>query len=504
MSYMGQRKSKRQGRVSRQKGISEMKSLLSGGIFGGVIAVVGVGVISVIAPPPPGNEAPGEPMVDIAEVATEQDQSETAIELGASSDTTAELEAPEGVATDQEIDPPVADTTPLVQPDANSETVEVESPEPESDTVVVATGEDQVLPSPQSLAPQAPSTENTFDIAATETEPLPVIEEAPESNEAIEAFEPEVVSEETLADPEQEVEIAPVEAPLVEPVEEEPVEVIAPDENADDTPIVVAIIDDDERTLPGANSGVKVNRIAGPEPEDQQQSEQEVTLDASAPAIERYAAQFETTNGKPAMSVILLHNDGNANGPAMVASLQFPVTVVIDSESANASGVLAAYRDVGAEVAFSTSFPRRASPSDVEVVMAAAVRALPETVALVDIGDGGLQSDRSITRQAVAALAADGRGLVTKSQGLNSALREAESEGVPAGVIYRDLDGDGQDARVIRRFLDQAAFRARQNDGVILLARMRQETIDALDAWNEANRAGQVALAPLTTVLLAD
>ena len=104
----------------------------------------------------------------------------------------------------------------------------------------------------------------------------------------------------------------------------------------------------------------------------------------------------------------------------------------------------------------------------------------------------------------MAALASDGRGLVTKSQGLNSALREAESEGVPAGVIYRDLDGDGQDARVIRRFLDQAAFRARQNDGVILLARMRQETIDALDAWNEANRAGQVALAPLSTVLLAD
>jgi polysaccharide deacetylase 2 family uncharacterized protein YibQ len=165
--------------------------------------------------------------------------------------------------------------------------------------------------------------------------------------------------------------------------------------------------------------------------------------------------------------------------------------------------MLAAYTDVGAEIAFSTEFPRRATPADVEVVMAAAVEILPRTVAMVDTGGGSLQSDRNVTRQAVAALASDGRGLVTVSKGLNSALRAAESEGVPAGVIYRDLDGDGQDARVIRRFLDQAAFRARQDDGVILLARMRQETIDALDAWSAANENGQVALAPLSQILTA-
>jgi polysaccharide deacetylase 2 family uncharacterized protein YibQ len=104
----------------------------------------------------------------------------------------------------------------------------------------------------------------------------------------------------------------------------------------------------------------------------------------------------------------------------------------------------------------------------------------------------------------MAALAADGRGLVTVSKGLNMALRAAEQAEVPAGLIFRDLDGDGQDVRVIRRFLDQAAFRARQETGVMLLGRMRPDTISALVLWGTANRAGQVALAPMSAILTAE
>jgi len=98
---------------------------------------------------------------------------------------------------------------------------------------------------------------------------------------------------------------------------------------------------------------------------------------------------------------------------------------------------------------------------------------IPElSVILVDDGsfDGAVASVADITvAETVAALAEDGRGLITVSQGLNSSLRIAESEGVPTSVIFRDLDGEGQDTRVIRRFMDQAAFRARQNSGVVLL-----------------------------------
>ena len=68
-------------------------------------------------------------------------------------------------------------------------------------------------------------------------------------------------------------------------------------------------------------------------------------------------------------------------------------------------------------------------------------------------------------------------------------------------VDVRDLDAEGQDARVIRRFLDQAAFRARQESGVVMLGRVRPDTISALILWGTANRAGQVALVPVSAVL---
>ena len=85
----------------------------------------------------------------------------------------------------------------------------------------------------------------------------------------------------------------------------------------------------------------------------------------------------------------------------------------------------------------------------------------------------------------------------------NQALREAERAQVPAAVIYRDLDSEDQDAQVIRRFLDQAAFQARKESGVVLLGRLRPNTISALILWGTANRAGQVSVAPASAVLMA-
>jgi polysaccharide deacetylase 2 family uncharacterized protein YibQ len=124
-------------------------------------------------------------------------------------------------------------------------------------------------------------------------------------------------------------------------------------------------------------------------------------------------------------------------------------------------------------------------------------------VVLVATEDHPIPSQSDITGRIMDALSDDGRGLLMPDGGLNSTLRAAAAADVRAATIYRDLDGNGQDARVIRRFIDQAAFRARQQPGVVLLGRIRPETISALILWGTANRAGQVALAPLSTTLLA-
>ncbi len=74
---------------------------------------------------------------------------------------------------------------------------------------------------------------------------------------------------------------------------------------------------------------------------------------------------------------------------------------------------------------------------------------------------------------------------------------------MPAGLVFRELDNDGQKPDVIRRFLDNAAFKARQErGGVILLGHARPETLQALIEWSLGNRAKSVAMAPVSAVLL--
>ena len=77
----------------------------------------------------------------------------------------------------------------------------------------------------------------------------------------------------------------------------------------------------------------------------------------------------------------------------------------------------------------------------------------------------------------------------------------AVKNGVPAAAIFRDFDNKDQTPTVIRRFLDQAAFKAGIEGSVIMLGRMRPETISALLVWGLQDRATQVALAPISAVL---
>ena len=93
--------------------------------------------------------------------------------------------------------------------------------------------------------------------------------------------------------------------------------------------------------------------------------------------------------------------------------------------------------------------------------------------------------------------------MVFLPKGLDTARKLAQKEGVPAATVFRDFDSEDQDAPTIRRFLDQAAFKASQEtNGVIMLGRLRPETISALLLWGLQDRASRVALAPVSALLL--
>jgi len=74
--------------------------------------------------------------------------------------------------------------------------------------------------------------------------------------------------------------------------------------------------------------------------------------------------------------------------------------------------------------------------------------------------------------------------------------------GVPSATIFRDFDSSGQNSRAIRRFLDNGALRAGSEGGVVMVGRMRPETVNALLLWGLEDRANQIALVPVSQLLL--
>ena len=103
----------------------------------------------------------------------------------------------------------------------------------------------------------------------------------------------------------------------------------------------------------------------------------------------------------------------------------------------------------------------------------------------------------------VEHIAQSGHGLVLLPQGRNAAQPFALPEKMPSVSVFRDLDGQGQGAAVVRRFLEHAASRAGQNGPVVLLGRLRPDTVSSLRRWG-SNGPGSAAvdIVPISSLLL--
>ena len=148
------------------------------------------------------------------------------------------------------------------------------------------------------------------------------------------------------------------------------------------------------------------------------------------------------------------------------------------------------------------SLPAGATPQDVEQAFRVNLETVTEAVAVMDVSGSSFQSDRAAVQQVVDIASSTGHGLITFPRGLNTAHQSAERAGIPAGLIFRRLDGSGESGEQIRRSLDRAAFRARPDEAVILVGTTRQDTLDAIIEWADGNRARSVTLAPVSAALL--
>jgi hypothetical protein len=145
--------------------------------------------------------------------------------------------------------------------------------------------------------------------------------------------------------------------------------------------------------------------------------------------------------------------------------------------------------------------PPGATAADLETTFQTLSDILPESVAVIDQDIGGFQDQRPLATLALPVIKGEGRGLVTYDRGLNAADQIARREGVPSTVIFRRLDGEGENKSTIRRYLDRAAFKAAQDGYVVVIGDTRAETVAAILEWTVEGKAGTVTLAPVTAVL---
>lgn len=230
----------------------------------------------------------------------------------------------------------------------------------------------------------------------------------------------------------------------------------------------------------------------------------QATVDASriVPFVAN-ANEYVALDDRPLMSIVLI-DDEAAIGAEALEEFPYPLTFAIDPEDPKAIEKMQARRAAGFEVLILADLPREAAPQDAETTMAVWMEQLPQAVGFLEGIETGFQGNRPLADQMVAVMQDAGYGMVTQNSGLNTVQKLALRDGMPSGVVFRDFDGAGQNPRAIRRFLDQAAFRARQEGTVIMLGRLRPDTISALLLWGLQDRASQVGLAPISAGLKAN
>ena len=324
------------------------------------------------------------------------------------------------------------------------------------------------------------------------------------------------ISPQAIADPDP--------APRPEPVEETQV--------AEDTKSAIPQITTESTentssgsTLAGSSTlgdkatKVVVNRlptISGNTSQNEATAEPETELDLEAApetttaeatdlgAVRAYAANAEVQAGQSLFSVILI--DAGENGMSRDALLDvgFPATIAVDPIAQDASEAMKAFRGAGFEViAIPEDLPQAASPSDVEVAMSGYFNVMSEVIGVLDPLDGRIQSNRSLLQPVLGAIRASGHGLVTYNRGLNSAVKAARREEIPAATVFRILDGDLENGATITRYLDRAAFAAGKDGSVVVVGRSYPETVEAIGNWIESQTDGALAFVPVSAVMLA-
>lgn len=498
------------------------QGFLSGLIWGGVVSVIGAGVVSVIA------ESPAPP--DVVASAPQASAAPTPGDASATdavtdADLVRDGEAPKGDG------PEADDVTAAVAAGSDTPTV------PQTGSVGKLAGPAEglatgglavldaapVLPSQQASLPSAPEAESALSISTEPAQPpapvvpetegafsepdsAPVVGQDPvqpvapiQSTDAAQPAPPQEIETNQTADAAAQTAIAIPGDPSAPTVPQAPPEAAIA--------ALPSTLDLSHQTGDGPAIGRRATSLVDRSGDGPGAVGPEAKAAINTPPIVAYAVPFENADDKPLMAIVLIDDGvdltGGPVGLAALNSFPYPLSFAVDASLPDAASRIADYRAQGFEVMLLLDLPQGAVATDVEVTLASVLADNPEVVAIMEGVGTGVQGSREASDQMTEALRTSGHGMVLRSKGLNTAQKLALREGVPTGLVFRDFDSAGQAPTVIRRFLDQAAFRADQEGGVIMVGRVRSDTISALLLWGLQDRAQRVALAPISSVLRA-
>ncbi len=530
-----------------------MRGLILGAASGLALSALALGGLSLIAEQPAGNRPPEAPTTDAP--ATERPPGEADVSTGrplAEEAGPQSMEPAPGLAPPEESGAPRADTASAAQPDIASpgDALPVPAPvaegpsreRPPEERVTLAPQSPALRPPVAEALPQAapavppprgtpagppemdaPDEEDAAAVTAmtaAEDAPLPsgmpatpeaamAAPDLPDSPDAVPPAQPDAALDlAALAQPDDGAPpVVAGDGDIPTPGMQVPLApATAPDDAPDDTPGVTEAhegptplisLQGEMPRLPGGDSGVLIRRPGGDDPVREAEDE---SAAPALPPIWQAATDFQNTAGLPPVAIVLIDDGSLPMAVQIVTSLDLPVTIALDPTRPEAAEAGSAYHAAGIEVAALAALPDGASATDAVVALQASFATLPEAVALVD-ANGTVAASRDLAQASVGWLGAEGRGLAWLASGADQAQRVAEAADLPARAILRDLDGNGQEEAVIRRFLDNAPMRARQDGAAVLLARLRPETVNALSLWSATARAASVTLAPLSVAL---
>ncbi|MEI4487088.1 divergent polysaccharide deacetylase family protein [Frigidibacter sp. MR17.14] len=223
--------------------------------------------------------------------------------------------------------------------------------------------------------------------------------------------------------------------------------------------------------------------------------------EAAPLALLRNAAESAPAEG-PLMSVLLIDDSDARPDPALLADMPVPVTIALDPARPGAAEAARSYRAAGLEVAIlAGAVPPGATVQDLQSYWQGFLREVPEAMAVLDAPAARLQNDRPLARQLAALAAAGGYGVLTWDVGLNPLGQIARQDGVPELRVYRLLDAAGEEAPVIERYLDRAAFEAGRSSGIVVAGTTRPATIAAILDWAVGQRR-DLTMVPVSAQLI--